>query len=239
MLWIYSMEEKSIEIYIDESGSFHDENNSHFVIGGLLFSSEHSKFVRAKYRLQVKNHFKKYKIMNVSNELKSTSIKSKHLNRQIDIIENISEDLDSIGAKMFALIVDIKKHKEFSNLNNKRNNENLRYNYFVKHLLLELINSKVIDFDSEYSINLCCDFRHDNVGKALKLEDYLELEITNKVQLLTTINVSYINSCRNYITQLSDMVAGLKFKQYNRESKINMFCQMRLRTFNKIYEWFF
>lgn len=212
---------KRIKIFIDESGTFHDGETKFFVLGGIVLNEEHENYILRKYRELILEYTRENNIPILSKnfELKSSSIRSKNYSKQIGMIEKIGEKLYDLEAILFTLVVDVKKHKSYSSLDSIKNSENLRYNFFVKNLLLYLIKdykNSIDDFKVELVI--CCDNRSVKVNLRKELENYLNTEICNVDMGIDSIKVDYFNSANNHLIQLADMVAGLKFKEYNRNS---------------------
>lgn len=227
---------EKIHVFVDESGTFHSDDK-YFVLGGLVVSDETLSNVRNKYRKLVKPYLVNEAGDIILDELKSTWFKKRRINRHIELIETMGKHLNDKPAILFSLIVDVEKHKQLSNLDgmkNIKNQENLRYNYFLKTIIRKLIveYSEYIK-DKDIELKIRCDERTTKISAKHDLSNYLRIEIASENEEINEITVKYLRSKDNYLIQLADMVAGLKFKEFNREIS-----EEQKKRINKINNFF-
>lgn len=226
---------QKVSIYLDESGCFHNDDDKYFVIGGVIFESQNQLIIKREYRKAVNYHLINVSGYNPSDiprlkEFKSNKIKSPL--SQINILKNFEKGTRRYNSKMFGIIIDKDIHKSNSNLNNRKDQENMRYNYFVKRLLYNLFskypnyfNNRIIEF------NIGCDERSTKLISSKTLEEYLNIELKNTYPFVEMVSVKYISSKNNSYIQLSDLVAGILFKRVNR---LNKFYSNSIKGFKEI-----
>ncbi len=184
-----------IFVYLDESGSIHENSNTkYFAIGGYLVSKEDNLKAISTYKRINKSIKDKYNIP-LCKELKSFNYT---VSDKIDIFLNIQRIRSYIGcAKVFSK-EDMKKSVK---------DVNVFYNYGVKLLfddcILKLFDIDNMSYHIDFIVNM--DNRSISVGKLKDLETYLNTEYCLYDM---TFKVTYYDSKTNYGIQLADLTVN-------------------------------
>ena len=203
-----------INFYIDESGSMTSEqgaNNPYFLIAMILpkncrsLKTTHKRFV-SKYYKDLQNadknnkmfsqgKFKELKGSEFTPQLKKKFVEYFCKNNQLDI---------------FYIIVDNNKVDSTLYSNTARG-----FNYLIKLALQHFLRLELIDKQEDICIQ--CDERNQKTQTKAFLKEYLITELVIGEKLINgNIDVSYFDSCNNYLIQVADVFANLMYSHlYN------------------------
>lgn len=208
-----------IYVYLDESGSIHQNSNTkYFAVGGYFCLEKDKLKIKAKYK-QENLKLKKLKNLNLDKEIKSYDMSE---DEKINILNKI-QDIETFHgcAKVF----------DKSSIKKEIIDSNIFFNYAVKVLItdciLPILNLQELTESIEFIISI--DNRNIRVGELNNLETYLKTEfcIYNY-----DFKITYYDSKTNYSIQLADLIVNTYYNHYKNNKIVeNLIKELKTKNF--------
>lgn len=203
-------------ICIDESGSFHSENEQYYIVAGYITSNLLSlrSMHKRNERLirEVKKGNKELKAANIKDDQKALFIND---TLKFDDVNAIAIVLDKTKLKV--------KHDFIIT-------EFMLYNFIVKELIKYALENDLLEIETHLILNV--DYRTMNEKVVHDLESYLNLEFFNYFR---DIEVNYLDSSKYREIQLADYFANSLYGYFNKSNKAFSLIERKNKILYKVF----
>ena len=220
-------EEKTVYVYVDESGSItktNVSNNRYFVIS-MIFT-DNPIAIRRLYKKKISQLMKKkdkYKKQILSNkEIKGSDISE---TVKMDIYEHILIHADD-NLEIGIIVLDNNYTDDKFIVNHARS-----FNYMIQVYLTSYFRRHSKYMNGSGKIEFLIDEQNIATGAKYDLEEYLNQQLTLKNPICDMFKVSYTDSKNEKLVQLADFVANSFYRNIEKKNQESKYTVRMLKSY--------